>query len=95
MIRGYGITGTAAHDSIPYLDVLPAKAAYADQEVFADSAYSGKDIDGKLKERGFICEKGYRSRLANVLGKISVLGYRCGEPHVAARRLATYPVCPT
>ena len=64
LIRGYGVTGAAAHDSEPYMDVLPAKSAYADQEVFADSAYSGKEIEAKLKERGFlplICEKGYRN----------------------------------
>ena len=65
LIRGYGVTGAAAHDSVPYLDVLPAKAAYADQEAFADSAYSGKEIEAKLTERGYlpmICEKGYRNK---------------------------------
>ena len=64
LIRGYGVTGAASHDSVPYLDVLPAKASYPDQEAFADSAYSSKDIEAKLTERGFlpmICEKGYRN----------------------------------
>ena len=53
LIRGSGVTGTASHESVPYLDVLPA-----------DSAYSGKDIEAKLKERGYlpmICEKGRRN----------------------------------
>jgi len=64
-IRGYGVTGAAAHDSEPYLDVLPEEPAYPDQEAFADSAYSGAKIDTKLKDRGyvpFICEKGYRNK---------------------------------
>jgi IS5 family transposase len=61
----YAVTGAAAHDSEPYPDVLPAKPAYADQEAFGDSAYSSKEIDTKLKERGYvplICEKGYRNK---------------------------------
>ena len=64
LIRGYGVTCAASHDSVPYLDVLPEESAYPDQEAFADSAYSGKEIDGKLKERGYlpmICEKGRRN----------------------------------
>ena len=43
LIRGYGVTSAASHDSVPYLDVLPAKASYVDQEAFADSAYSSQD----------------------------------------------------
>jgi len=65
LIRGYGVTGAASHDSVPYLDVLPAEASYPDQEAFADSAYSSKEINSKLKERGYlpmICEKGYRNK---------------------------------
>jgi len=64
-LRGYGVTGAAAHDSEPYLDVVPAEPAYADQEAFADSAYAGEKIDTELKKRGyvpFICEKGYRNK---------------------------------
>jgi IS5 family transposase len=64
LIRGYGVTGAATHDSEPYLDVVPEKPAFDDQEAYADSAYSGKKIDTKLKERGYkpqICEKGYRN----------------------------------
>jgi IS5 family transposase len=65
LIRGYGVTGAAAHDSEPYLDVMPEKPAYPDQEAFADSAYASKEIDTKLKDRGYvplICEKGYRNK---------------------------------
>jgi IS5 family transposase len=64
-IRGYGVTGAATHDSVPFLDVLPEEPEYPDQEVFADSAYTGEEIDTKLKGRGYvpmICEKGYRSK---------------------------------
>jgi IS5 family transposase len=63
-IREYAVTGAATHDSEPYLDVLPAKAAYPDQEAFADSAYASKEINEKLLERGYlpvICEKGVRN----------------------------------
>jgi IS5 family transposase len=63
-IRGYGVTGAASHDSEPYPDVMPEKPAFDDQEAYADSAYSGKKIETKLKERGYkpmICEKGYRN----------------------------------
>jgi IS5 family transposase len=65
LIRGYGVTGAAAHDSEPYLDVMPGEPTYPDQEAFADSAYSGEKIDTELKNRGyvpFICEKGYRNK---------------------------------
>jgi len=65
LIRGYGVTGAAAHDSEPYPDVMPETPAYPDQEAFGDSAYSGEKIDTKLKERGYIpliCEKGYRNK---------------------------------
>jgi IS5 family transposase len=62
-IRTYGVTGAAPHESHPYLDLLPAKAAYPDQEAFADSAYTGETIAKAVSERGYllmICEKGYR-----------------------------------
>jgi len=65
LIRGYGVTGAAAHDSEPYTDVMPEEPAYPDQEAFADSAYVGEKIDAELKKRGFlpmICEKGYRNK---------------------------------
>jgi IS5 family transposase len=65
LIRSYGVTGAAAHDSVPYLDVMPKKPAYPEQEAFADSAYVGEKIDTELKSRGyvpFICEKGYRNK---------------------------------
>ena len=88
LIRGYGVTGAAAHDREPYMDVLPAKAAYADQEVFADSAYSSKEIEAKLKERGFlpmICEKGYRnhplSEEQKLLNRVKS-SVRCRVEHV-------------
>ena len=65
LIRGYGVTDAAVHDSVPYLDVMPVEAAYADQEAFADSAYVGEKIEAGLQERGYlpmICEKGYRNK---------------------------------
>ena len=65
LIRTHGVTGAASHDSEPYTDVMPLEPMYADQEAFADSAYSGEKIDTKLKERGYvplICEKGYRNK---------------------------------
>ena len=64
LIRGYGVTGAATHDSEPYLDVVPEKPAFDDQEAYADSAYAGEKIDTELKKRGYkpqICEKGYRN----------------------------------
>jgi IS5 family transposase len=65
LIRGYGVTGAATHDSEPYTDVMPAEPAYADQEAFADSAYVGEKIEKELLKRGYlpmICEKGYRNK---------------------------------
>jgi IS5 family transposase len=65
LIRGYGVTDAAVHDSQPYLDVMPEEPDYPDQEAFADAAYVGEKIDTELKERGFlpmICEKGYRNK---------------------------------
>ena len=64
LIRDYEVTGAATHDSVPYLGVMPKKAAYEDQEAFADSAYVGENIETELLERGYlpmICEKGYRN----------------------------------
>jgi IS5 family transposase len=64
-IRDYAVTGAAVHDSVPFLSVLPDKAAYADQEVFADSAYVGEEIEKELRERKYkpqICEKGFRNK---------------------------------
>ena len=65
LIRGYGVTDAAVHDSIPYLDLMSAEPAYPDQEAFSDSAYVGEKIDTGLKELGYlpmICEKGYRNK---------------------------------
>jgi IS5 family transposase len=65
LIRSYGVTGAASHDSVPYLDVMPAEPEYADQEAFADSAYVGEKIENELLKRGYlpmICEKGYRNK---------------------------------
>jgi IS5 family transposase len=64
-IRDYEVTGASVHDSVPYLDLMPEKPAYPDQEAFGDSAYVGEKIDTELKKRGFvpqICEKGYRNK---------------------------------
>jgi len=64
LIRGYGVTGAATHDSEPYLDVMPEKPAFDGQEAYADSAYTGEKNDTTLKGRGYdpqICEKGYRN----------------------------------
>jgi len=64
-IRDYAVTDAAVHDSVPYLSVLPEKAAYADQEAFGDSAYVGKETEEEVLERGFlpmICEKGFRNK---------------------------------
>jgi IS5 family transposase len=65
LIRGYGVTDAAVHDSVPYLDVMSEEPAYPDQEAFSDSAYVGEKIDSGLKELGYlpmICEKGYRNK---------------------------------
>jgi IS5 family transposase len=65
LIRGYGVTGAATHDSVPYLDTMPEVPLFEGQEAYADSAYAGEKIDTKLKERGYkpmICEKGYRNK---------------------------------
>jgi len=62
-IRGFDVLGAATHDSVPYLDVMPMKPAYADQEALADAAYVGDAIEKELLKRGYvplICEKGYR-----------------------------------
>jgi len=65
LIRGYGVTDAAVHDSVPYLDVMSEEPTYPDQEAFADAAYVGERIDAGLKELGYlpmICEKGYRNK---------------------------------
>jgi IS5 family transposase len=64
-IRDYAVTDASVHDSVPYLSILPERAAYPDQEAFGDSAYVGEETEEKLLERGFlpmICEKGYRNK---------------------------------
>ena len=87
-VRGYGVTDAAVHDSQPYLDVMPAEPAYADQEAFADSAYVGEAIDTELKKRGFlpmICEKGFRNKPLSVeqkkMNKVKSC-VRCRVEHV-------------
>ena len=88
LIRGYGITGAATHDSEPCLDIMPKEPAYPDQEAFGDSAYKSKEIDAKLSERGFvpeICEKGYRNHPLTEAQKESnkvKSSVRCREEHV-------------
>jgi IS5 family transposase len=88
LIRGYGVTGAATHDSEPYLDLMPKEPAYPDQEAFADSAYKSKEIDAKLTERGFvpeIHEKGYRNHPLTEVQKESnkvKSSVRCRVEHV-------------
>jgi IS5 family transposase len=65
LIWGYGVTTAKVHDSVPYLDVLPAKPLPGCADAYADSAYSGKDIATEILKRGYepqICEKGYRNK---------------------------------
>jgi IS5 family transposase len=87
-IRGYGVTGAATHDSVPYLDIIPLEPAYPDQEAFADSAYKSQEIDSKLTERGFvpeIHEKGYRGKPLTAVQKESnkvKSSVRCRVEHV-------------
>jgi len=53
------------HDSVPFVSLVPKKPAFHDQEVYADSAYVGEEIDATLKKRDYkrmICEKGFRNR---------------------------------
>jgi len=88
LIRGYGVTGAATHDSVPYLDTMPEEPAYPDQEAFADSAYAGKEINEKLLQRGYlpmICEKGYRNKPLTEEQKASnrlKSGIRCRIEHI-------------
>jgi IS5 family transposase len=88
LVRGYGVTGAAAHDSEPYLDMMPEEPAYPDQEAFGDSAYKSKEIDKKLTERGFvpeIHEKGYRNNPLSEVQKESnkvKSSVRCRVEHV-------------
>jgi IS5 family transposase len=63
-VRGYGVTGASVHDIEPHLDLMPEEPTYPDQEAFGDSAYSSKENNEKLLQRGYlpmICEKGYRN----------------------------------
>jgi len=65
LIRGYGVTGAATHESQPAVDVIPENPVYPDQEVFGDSAYTGEKIEKELLKRGYlpmICEKSYRNK---------------------------------
>jgi len=88
LIRGYGVTSAEVHDSIPFLDVMPEKSAYPDQEAFGDSAYVGEKIESGLKSRGYlpmICEKGFRNKpLAEEQKKMNRLksSVRCRVEHV-------------
>jgi IS5 family transposase len=88
LIRGYGVTGAATHDSEPYLDLMPKEPTYPDQEAFADSAYKSKEIDEKLTGRGFVSEiheKGYRNNPLTEVQKESnkvKSSVRCRVEHV-------------
>jgi len=64
LIRDYDVTDASVHDSVPFVPLVPKKPAFDDQEVYADSAYVGEEIDTALKKRGYtpmICEKGFRN----------------------------------
>jgi IS5 family transposase len=64
-VRDYAVTGASVHDSIPYLSILPEKAAYEGQAAYADSAYVGEEIEKKLLERKYspqICAKGFKNK---------------------------------
>lgn len=59
LITNYAVTDAALHNSNRCIDFLDAE----DEELYADSAYSGSSIADKLPEkcRNCICEKGYRN----------------------------------
>ena len=62
-IRDYIVTSASVHDSIPFLSILPEDGRGL-LTVYADSAYSGKEIEAELEYRKIsseICEKGYRN----------------------------------
>ena len=52
LIRGYGVTGAATHDSVPYLDTMPEEPAYPGQEAYADSAYTGDKYRHEVEGTG-------------------------------------------
>jgi IS5 family transposase len=88
LLRDYGVTDAATHDSVPCLDTAPAKASYPDQEFFADSAYIGKEIEEGLLRCGFlpmICEKGFRNKplteYQKALNRLKS-GVRCRVEHI-------------
>jgi IS5 family transposase len=65
LIWGYVVTTAKVHESVPYLDVLPAQPQPGCKRAYSDSAYSGKAIAEELLKRGYeaqICEKGYRNK---------------------------------
>jgi len=64
LIRDWDVTDASVHDSVPLLDLVPKKPLKRNQRLFADSAYSGEEIEKQLKKRKYkpmICEKGYRN----------------------------------
>ena len=64
LIREWDVTDASVHDSVPLLDLVPKKPLKRNQRLFADSAYSGEEIEKTLKKRKYrpmICEKGYRN----------------------------------
>ncbi|GHT45228.1 hypothetical protein FACS189454_04360 [Planctomycetales bacterium] len=64
LMWGYAVTPAAVHDSVPCLDVIPAKPSPGCEGAYGDSAYSGKEIAEELLKRGYdprICGKGYRN----------------------------------
>jgi IS5 family transposase len=65
LIWGYGVTTAKVHESVLYLDVLPAQPQPGCEKSYSDSAYNGKDIVTEILQRGYhprICEKGYRNK---------------------------------
>ena len=61
LIESYDVTDASVHDSQPFLGLLDE--SNTNQELYADSAYSGEPIANKLKEKSIInqiMEKGTR-----------------------------------
>jgi IS5 family transposase len=65
LIQDYTITDASVHDSVPFLDLVPAESSSEGQAVYGDSAYVGKAMEKDVRRRGYvsqICEKGYRNK---------------------------------
>ena len=65
LITGYTVTDASVHDSRPTIDLLNEEDE--NQSFYADSAYTGEDLENKLvadkKVTPQIIEKGYRNKL--------------------------------